>query len=159
MVFSISLYNFCLCLFLYYGVFLNLLNCAPTRPRAYLPYPSFIRTLRTCAPWHLSALPIINMRLTSLCAYAPLPSSISASLAFVLSCLVLLQVESKVPMFWVCAPINHSPSVTLVSFILTYKAVLHAFFHSFILSHCLHCYLYNYFATTFLDFLSVFPLK
>ena len=51
-----------------------------------------------------------------------------------------------------CAPVNHSPLVCLLSFILLYKAVLYGFFVSFILSHWLHHYLYNYFATIFSHF-------
>ena len=75
----------------------RLLNCAPSRLRAlaisdkrlraYVSYPSLIRTL---------------------CACAPLSSSISALGAFFLSCVVLFQLKGKIPMFCVCAPINHS---------------------------------------------------
>lgn len=48
------------------------------RTHAYVPYSSLIRA---CAPACLCPLPIINTRL---CAYAPLPSSISALRAFAL---------------------------------------------------------------------------
>ena len=93
----------------------------------YAPYPSLARA---CPPARLPA-------------YAPLLSSISVLRAFVLFCVVLLQLKGKVAMFCVCAPINQSPPVSLSSLILRYKAVLHALFHSFFLSHCLHCYLYT----------------
>ena len=59
----------------------------------------------------------------------------------------------------VCAIINHSLLVSLLSFVLPCKTVLHAFFLSFILSHWLHRYLYNYFAATFSHFLFVFLLN
>ena len=87
---------------------------------------------------------------------------------FILSCVVLLQFKGKVPMFCVCAPINHSPPVSLLSFILLlFPSCFHAFFQSFILSHFyffnffilnrwLHYYLYKYFAATFSDFLCCF---
>ena len=48
------------------------------------------------------------------------------------------------------------PCLSLLSFILPYKAVLHTYLVSFILSHCLHLYLNNYFETTFADFLFLF---
>ena len=69
---------------------MSLLNCAP------------------CVPSRLRALPIIDTRLTHLRvyapyqslmrlrAYAPLPSSIGALGAFVLSCAVVLQLKIKV---------------------------------------------------------------
>ena len=54
-------------------------------------------------------------------------------------------------MFFLCTQINHSPftPASLLSFILSYKAVLHVFFLPYVLSHRLHYYLYNYFATTY----------
>ena len=108
------------------------------------------------APAHLRALPIINKRLTLLRPCASLPSPISALRAFFLSCVMLFQLKGKVPMFCVCAPINNSPPVSLLSFILQYKAVLLFFF---ILSHWLYHYLHNYFATTFPHFLFCFSFK
>ena len=95
-----------------------------------------------------------------------IPSS-KGALRVVLSCVVLLRLEGKVPMFCVCAPISHSPPppllppVSLLSFILPHKAVLRftCFFHSFISSHWLYCYLYNYFAATFSDFLFCFSFE
>ena len=53
----------------------------------------------------------------------------------------------------VCSNWLFTPRLFLLSFILLYKAVLHALFLSFILSHCLHRYLYNYFVTKFSHFL------
>ena len=56
-----------------------------------------------------------------------------------------------VPVFCVCAPNSYSNPLFLASvFILPFKAVLHAFFLSLILSHWLYQYLYNYFAATFI---------
>ena len=77
-----------------------------------------------------------------LSASAPLPSSMGALHAFVFSCAVLLQLKGK---GWdticVCDPLNHSPSVSLISFNLPYQAVLHVF--SYVLSSCLYHDLYN----------------
>ena len=56
----------------------SLLNCAPS---AYTPYPSLIH-----------ALPIINTRRHNC---APLPSSIGALRAFVLSSVVLLRLKGR----------------------------------------------------------------
>ena len=108
------------------------------RPRAFAPYPSLICALR---------------------AYAPLPSSVSALRALFLSWIVLLQLKSTVSILCVYGPINHSPPISLLSVILPYKAVLHVFFISFILSHWLHRYLYNYFPITFSDFLFCFSFE
>ena len=100
-------------------------------------------SLLDCAPCMLSCL----------LAYAPYPSLIRALRAFALPCLITIE---RYLCFYVCVSINHS---LLVSFVSPYKAVLHTFFHSFILSHWLLCYLYNYFATTFSDFLFSFSFE
>ena len=63
-------------------------------PCGYVPYPSMIHAL--------CALPIINTRL---CTYEPLPSSIGALRAFILSCVVLLQLKGK---FYECGTINYT---------------------------------------------------
>ena len=110
---------------------MNLLNCVPCAPLRLLVFPIIDSALRACTPVGLRALLIVN---THLMCLAPLHSSISALRAFVLPCFVLLQVKSKVPMFLVCGSNNRSSPVSLLSFILPYKAVLHAFFHSYILS-------------------------
>ena len=112
-------------------------------------------SLLNCAPSRLRTLPIIDTPLTRLLhhLYAPLLLSISTLIPFFLCRVVLFQLKDEVPMFCVCASINHSPPCfSLLSFILPYKAVLHVFFLPFILSHWLHHYLYNYFVTTFSPF-------
>ena len=109
----------------------------------------------------LRASPIIKTRLTLLRAYTPLPSSISALAP--LSCLVLCCYNWKRRyLCFVCvlqSTIHPRLSLSFLSFVLPHKAVLHAFFDSFILSHWLHCYLYNHFATTFSDFLNIPPFN
>ena len=109
----------------------------------------------------LRASPIIKTRLMLLRAYTPLPSSTSALAP--LSCLVLCCYNWKRRyLCFVCvlqSTIHPRLSLSFLSFILPYKAVLHAFFESFILSHWLHCYLYNHFATTFSDFLFYFSFE
>ena len=73
---------------------------------------------------YLHVSPTINMRQCALN-----PSSISTLRAFFLFCAVLFQLEVNVPMFCVCAQINHShPRFSLLSFILPYKAVYIPFF-------------------------------
>ena len=68
---------------------MSLLSCAP------------------CAPTPLRALRIINTRFTRL-----YPNEFALR-DFVLSCVVLLQLKCKVPMFCMCAAINHStPSLS-----------------------------------------------
>ena len=56
------------------------------RPRTYVSYPSLMRTLCTCIPSRLCALPIINILITNLRTCLPLSSSISALRLFVSSC-------------------------------------------------------------------------
>ena len=98
-------------------------------------------SLLICAPFAPSrqhALPIIDTRFTHLRAYVPLLSSIGTLGAFVLSCVVLLELKDKVR--FVCAlQLTIHPSIlSFISFVLPYEAVLHVFFLSFILNHSLH---------------------
>ena len=58
-----------------------------------------IRKLLACAPAHWCALPIIDIGITRLRAYALLPSSISTLRAFFSPCIVFLQLKDKVPIF------------------------------------------------------------
>ena len=80
-------------------------------------------------------LPIIDTRLTHhlYVPYAPLPLSIAVLRVFVLTRVVLLLWKGRI--CFECAPTDHSPPVSLLSFILPYKAVWHTFFLSFVLSH------------------------
>ena len=58
-----------------------------------------------------------------------------------------------------CAPINNSPHPSLspvLPFCLTFFTIL---FYHLLLSRWLHCYLFNYFATTFSHFLFCCPFK
>ena len=96
---------------------MSLLNCAP------------------CMPARLRALPIIDTRFTRLRANAPLLSSISILRTFVLSWVVLCC--ARYLLCFVCLlqliplPLPSPPPVSLLSFILPYKAVY--IFFSFIL--------------------------
>ena len=67
----------------------SLLNCVHARPCTYAFYPSLIPALRAWWPTRLYP--------HQKAPYAPF------------SCLVLFPLEGKVPMFWVCAQIKHSP--------------------------------------------------
>ena len=88
---------------------INLLNCAP------------------CVPLRLRILPIIYTRLTRLfhIYYAPCALLLSS---FFLFCVVLFQLRGKMPLFCVCAPINHSYPVSFRIYVLPYKAFLYVFF-------------------------------
>ena len=94
--------------------------------------------------------------------HASLLFSITVLRAFILSCVALLQLKGYVamfPMFPVLAPVNQARPVSLLSFVLPYKIVLHAFFHSFILSQC-YTVIYTFFLQQdFRILCSVFLLK
>ena len=77
---------------------------------------------------------------------------------FFLSSAALLPLKGNVPMFCVCAPINHSLPLSLLPFILPYKAVSLVSFLSFILSAWLHSYFYGA-SILYHIFCSVFLLK
>ena len=64
-------------------------------------------------------------------SYAPLPSSVSALRLFFLSCVVLLQLKGTVPMFSVCAPINHNPSASLFFLLFNHIKLFYVLFFSF----------------------------
>ena len=77
------------------------------------------------APSRLCALPIISTRLTRLRAYAPYQLLIRALRAFVLSCIVLLQLKGKVSFVCSLQLIIH------LFFLLLYHIKLFACFFSF----------------------------
>ena len=73
------------------------------------------------------------------------------------SCLVLHCYNWKVRyLCFVRTLINHPPFVSLFSLLFYHIKLFHMLFVSVVLSHWLHRYLYNYFATTFLLFLFCF---
>ena len=73
------------------------------------------------------------------------------------SCLVLHCYNWKVRyLCFVRTLINHPPFVSLFSLLFYHIKLFHMLFVSVVLSHWLHRYLYNYFATTFLQFLLCF---
>ena len=111
--------------------------------RAYAPYPSMIR-----------ASLLINTRLTRLYPHQKAPH-------VPFFCLVLCCFNQKVGcLCFVCAlKSTICPRISLLSFILPSKSVLHAFFFFFYFKAFLHHYLYNYFATTFSHFLLSFLNK
>ena len=118
---------------------MSLLNYAPSCQRA-LPI------IDTRLPaYALRTLPIINMRLTLLRVYAPLSSSIGALRVFVLSCLVLLQLEGKVCFVCVLQLTIHPLSLSslLYKARLFYIKLFCMLFFSFVLCHCLYHYLCN----------------
>ena len=97
----------------------------------------------------------ISTRFTCLHVYLSLPLSISVLHHFsclILSCLRYLRLICVLQL--TIQPPSLSPH-----FCLPYKAALHAFFHSFISSQWLSCYLYNYFAATLSDFLFCFSFE
>lgn len=107
----------------------SLLNCAP------------------CAPSHIRAISVIDTRFTRLHVHVLLPSSIAALRPFVLTCVVLLLLKGMI--CFVCTlKLTIHPLVSFFSFLVPYKVVLHAFSLSIVLSHWLHHYFYNYFATS-----------
>ena len=84
---------------------------------AHLPHHSTYAPCSSLIPeftsTRLRAFSIIDMRLTRLRTYMPLPLSISALRIFFLSCILLFQLKDKVPTFCMCAPVDHStPSLS-----------------------------------------------
>ena len=67
--------------------------------------------------------------------------------SFVLSCVVLLQLKGKVRFERLLKLIIQFPSLSPF-FYFTMESCLHTFFLSFVLSHWLRHYLYNYVAAT-----------
>ena len=116
---------------------LNCASCAPSRIRAL----SIIDTCLTC----LRTLPIINTRFMRLRIYAPLPSSIGALRAFILCCVVLLQLKGKVQFAFALQLAIHP--LSLSSLLFDHIKLFYMLFFFFILSYWLHYYLYNYFVT------------
>ena len=113
-----------------------------------------------CSIVGLRALPIIN---THLCAL-PIINTCLRAFTLINTCLTrLCLVLCRVDNCFVCVlRVTIHPRLSLLSFILSYKTVLHVclfFFYSFILNHWLHSYLNNYFTTTFSDFLFCFSLE
>ena len=91
-------------------------------------YHQIYASLLNCALPRLRVLPIIN---TGLRARAPLLSSITALHVFDLACFVLLLLKGRICFVCALQITIHPPSVSLLSFILPYKGVLHAFFPFF----------------------------
>ena len=103
---------------------MSLLNCAPLR-LPYAPYPSLIRA---CGPARLSVLTSL-IRLTRLHDFT-LINKRPTRLCPVFCCVVTTE-RFMLKLFCVCAPINHSPPVSLFSFVLPNKAALQLFFSFF----------------------------
>ena len=119
-------------------------------------------SLLNCAPSRLRTLPIIDTPLTRLLhhLYAPLLLSISTLIPFFLCRVVLFQLKDEVPMFCVCASINHSPPVSLFSLLFYRIKLFYMFFSSFYFKPLVTPLFIQLFCNNiFTFFCSVFHLK